>query len=139
MDSSRSLRDSTDEDNRDTDLHSPKAKSESWKGSDPNQVRGKILFSSLKLLRGIAQQSKSDFQVNLRNFGDNLTRSKSLMSKWIDWTNKTSDADLQKFVQNALFAESSGTNWDKGLETARSAISQRLGESPLGEIGRAHV
>lgn len=132
MDSSRSLRDPNEEDKKETKDHSAVA-SPNWKGSDPQQIRGKILLSSLKLLRSLAQESKRDFQVNLRNFGDNRRYLESLREKWIPWTNNTSDQDLKKFVENALFDESSGTNWDEGLQTARSALQERIGQAQIGE------
>lgn len=132
MDSSRSLRDPNEEDKKETKDHSAVA-SPNWKGSDPQQIRGKILLSSLKLLRSLAQESKRDFQVSLRNFGDNRRYLESLREKWIPWTNNTKDQDLKKFVENALFDESSGTNWDEGLQTARSALQERLGQSQIGE------
>lgn len=132
MDSSRSLRDPNEEDRKQTKDHSA-ISSPNWKGSDPQQVRGKILFSSLKLLRSLARESERDFQVNLKNFGDNRRYLESLKEKWIPWTNKTEDQDLRKFVENALFDESSGTNWLEGLQTARNALQERLGQSQIGE------
>ena len=115
MDSSKSLRDGK------------------IKGSDPEKLRGPILKSSLKILRSLAENSQRDFKVSLRNFGANEdpTELKKLQDRWINWTNKTSDEDLSKFVTNAVYDDSPGTYWSLGLASARSAFNERLGQATL--------
>ena len=84
MDSSKSLRDARpDEKSR-----------KNRQGSDPQKIRGKILMSSLKLLRELAEDSKRDFQISLRNFGNNTTDLKPLQDKWVDWTVKIGRAHV---------------------------------------------
>ena len=115
-------------------LRNPKP-SENWhrNGSDPEQIRGKILKSSLKLLRTLARDSKRAFNVNLRNFGKNSDPKelKNLQDNWIPWTDHTTDGDLDKFVKNALYDDSLATEWASGLATAKNQFKQRIGEAQL--------
>ena len=121
MDSSASLRDSIGKNGV------------KFAGSDPNKLRGPILKSSLKLLRKLAEGSKRDFRISLRNFGDNSNPDSlaKLKSNWVDWTADASDGNLSKFVNQALFDGSPNTEWDQGLATARSAFNERLGQAAL--------
>jgi hypothetical protein len=64
MDSSGSLRDATPE-----EISS--GRRQTADGSDPDRKRGKILKSSLKILRSLAEESGRPFNINLRNFGKN--------------------------------------------------------------------
>jgi hypothetical protein len=102
-------------------------------GSDPGKIRGKILTSSLKLLRTLAKDSDRSFQVSLRNFGQNSNPKelKVLQSNWVDWTTNTSDASLGQLVDKALYDNSPATEWTSGLATAKTAFKQRLGEAQL--------
>jgi hypothetical protein len=124
MDSSASLRNSTKDDS-----WYPKYKA----GSDPEKMRGKILTSSLKILRSLAQESDRAFNISLRNFGNNSNPKelKNLQSHWQDWSAKTSDADLSKFVDHALYDESTMTEWTNGLITAKNQFKQRIGQAEL--------
>jgi hypothetical protein len=123
MDSSRSLRDGIPGD------RNPKSK-----GSDPEKRRGPILASSLKLLQELADDSGSEFRVNLKNFGANSDQKSlgELKSKWRPWTEVTkgnSQGVLKDFVERALFNESPGTEWANGLATARLDFNQRISEA----------
>ena len=60
MDSSKSLRDGK-----------PGEARKVVEGSDPERKRGKILLSSLKILRSLAEESDRPLNINLRNFGKN--------------------------------------------------------------------
>jgi len=124
MDSSASLRNSTKDDS-----WYPKYKA----GSDPEKMRGKILTSSLKILRSLAQESDRAFNISLRNFGNNSNPKelKNLQSHWQDWSAKTSNADLSKFVDHALYDESTMTEWTNGLITAKNQFKQRIGQAEL--------
>jgi hypothetical protein len=70
MDSSRSLRDAKPDE---------AAARQFDKGSDPERKRGKILKSSLKILRSLAEESGRSFNISLRNFGGTSTT--TIMSK----------------------------------------------------------
>jgi len=124
MDSSASLRDARADDGYVRDNKD---------GSDPEQMRGKILKSSLKILRSLAQESDRAFNISLRNFGNNSNPKelKNLQSHWQDWSAKTSDADLNKFVDNALYDDSTMTEWTSGLATAKNQFKQRIGQAEL--------
>jgi hypothetical protein len=124
MDSSASLRDARADDGY---------VRENKDGSDPEQMRGKILKSSLKILRSLAQESDRAFNISLRNFGNNSNPKelKNLQSHWQDWSAKTSDADLNKFVDNALYDDSTMTEWTSGLATAKNQFKQRIGQAEL--------
>lgn len=125
MDSSASLRDARDDDGY--------VRKGSKFGSDPEKLRGKILKSSLKILRSLAQESERAFSISLRNFGNNSNPKelKNLQSNWKDWSSKTSDADLNKFVDNALYDDSTRTEWTSGLATAKNQFKQRIGQAEL--------
>jgi hypothetical protein len=106
--------------------------SKSLKETDPGDKRDPILRSSLKLLQKLAEDSGSTFRINLKNFGDNLNSFPSLQSKWIDWT--TVDAgnaknEIDKFVKNALYDDSPGTQWARGLATAKTAFNARINQA----------
>jgi hypothetical protein len=123
MDSSRSLRDGIPGD------RNPKSK-----GSDPEKRRGPILASSLKLLQELADDSGSEFRVNLKNFGANSDQKSlnELKGKWKPWTEVTKDNSqgvLKDFVERALFNESPGTEWANGLATARLDFNQRISDA----------
>jgi hypothetical protein len=126
MDSSASLRNSTRE-----DPWYPKYEV----GSDPEKLRGKILKSSLRILRSLADESDSDFRISLRNFGNNSDPKElqELKSHWQEWSDKTSDAELDKFVDHALYDDSSMTEWASGLASAKKLFKQRIGEAELDE------
>jgi len=123
MDSSRSLRDGK-----------PGEKNPNSKGSDPGKRRGPILSSSLKLLQELAEESGSNFRINLKNFGANSDQKSlnDLKSKWKPWTEVTranSEDVLEDFVESALYNESPGTEWANGLATARLDFNQRISDA----------
>ncbi len=126
MDSSRSLRE-----------YDPKVDPPDWKNndgaSDPKKIRGPILKSSLKLLRTLAKESDRKFFISLRNFGENSNPKelKNLKANWVNWTDETSDDKLDDFVEKALYDDSHGTEWSKGLISARKEFSDRLGTAAL--------
>lgn len=124
MDSSRSLRNATVEEATARKID---------QGSDPDGKRGKILTSSLKILRTLAEESGRNFNVSLRNFGDNSDPKElaALKERWVEWTGKTSDQDLAKFVENALYDDSPGTQWTNGLVSAKDQFKKRIGEATL--------
>ncbi|MCX6443243.1 MAG: hypothetical protein NTW43_03605 [Actinobacteria bacterium] len=124
MDSSRSLRNSKP---------GEKINGPSGIGSDPDDSRGPILLSSLNLLLDLAEDSGNSFRVNLKNFGNNSGEDlKALEAKWVPWTvvkpNK-SESVLNDFVARALFDDSKGTDWAKGLATAKVDFSTRISEA----------
>lgn len=124
MDSSRSLRNSKPGEN----INGP-----SGIGSDPEDRRGKILLSSLNLLQDLAEDSGNSFRVNLKNFGNNSgTELDALKAKWMPWTVVTpdnSESILNDFVERALFDDSKGTDWAKGLATAKIDFNKRISEA----------
>jgi len=126
MDSSGSLRDATPE-----EIKSKKRKTE--KGSDPERIRGKILNSSLKILRSLAEESGRTFNISLRNFGKNSdpTELAKLKERWVEWTSDTSDGALKTFVEKAVYDDSPGTQWANGLVSARDQFKKRIGEAKL--------
>jgi hypothetical protein len=122
MDSSRSLR-----------KEDPKIDEKGYKNkggaSDPEQLRGPLLKSSLKLLFELANESDHDFRVNLKNFGDNSGDLANLKKNWVDWKvidQSNADSALDDFVQRALYDDSKGTQWGAGLTSAKDAFNQRL-------------
>jgi len=121
MDSSKSLRNSKPGEN----INKP-----TGIGSDPDDLRGKILLSSLSLLQDLAEDSGNSFRINLKNFGNNSgDYLDELKTKWIPWTPVTPDNSekvLNDFVTNALFDDSPGTYWADGLATAKVDFSQRI-------------
>ena len=124
MDSSRSLRNSKPGEN----INGP-----SGIGSDPDDRRGPILLSSLNLLLDLAEDSGNSFRVNLKNFGNNSGKDlEALEAKWVPWTvvkpNK-SESVLNDFVARALFDDSKGTDWAKGLATAKVDFNTRISEA----------
>ena len=125
MDSSKSLRATTSQEEA--------AGRNSRKGSDPERLRGKVLKSSLKILRTLAEESDRSFNISLRNFGKNsLPEAKEeLMERWVDWTPKTSDNDLKVFVEKAVYDDSPGTEWTSGIISARDQFQKRIGEAKL--------
>lgn len=124
MDSSRSLRDAKPDE---------AARRKVDGGSDPDGVRGKILKSSLKILRSLADESDRSFNISLRNFGANSNpdEKKKLMERWVEWTGNTSDNDLTTFVEKAIYDDSPGTEWTNGLSSARDQFKKRIGEAKL--------
>lgn len=100
-------------------------------GSDPEQLRGPVLKSSLKLLRTLAEDSDSGFRINLRNFGDNDNPAELALLKenWIPWTTETDDRGLDNFVKKALFDDSTNTNWARGVESARVEFTKIFAEA----------
>jgi len=125
MDSSKSLRATTSQEEA--------AGKPSRKGSDPKQIRGKVLKSSLKILRTLAEESDRSFNISLRNFGLNSSPEykEELMERWVDWTPKTSDSDLKDFVEKAVYDDSPGTEWTSGIISARDQFQKRIGEAKL--------
>lgn len=124
MDSSRSLRDAKPEE---------AAARQFDKGSDPERKRGKILKSSLKILRSLAEESGRSFNISLRNFGDNSDPVElgKLKDRWVDWTDDTSDGDLTEFVERAVYDDSPGTQWTNGLISAQDQFKKRIGQAKL--------
>jgi hypothetical protein len=122
MDSSRSLRDGK-----------PGERREVNKGSDSEGIRGKVLTSSLKILRALAEESDRKFNISLRNFGNNSDPKglSELKENWVDWTGNTSDPELAKFVEKALYNDSPGTQWANGLISAKDQFKKRIGETKL--------
>ena len=124
MDSSKSLRNSKPGEN----INGP-----SGIGSDPDDRRGPILLSSLNLLQDLAKDSGNSFRVNLKNFGNNSgTDLDALKAKWMRWTEVTPDKSesiLNDFVARALFDDSPGTDWAKGLATAKVDFNTRISEA----------
>jgi hypothetical protein len=122
MDSSRSLR-----------KEDPSIDEKGYKNnagaSDPEQVRGPLLKSSLKLLFELASESNHEFRVNLKNFGDNSRDLVNLKKNWVDWKvidKSNANSAIDDFVQSALYDDSKGTEWGAGLTSARDAFNQRL-------------
>jgi hypothetical protein len=105
----------------------------SWSGSDVENRRGPILLSSLSLLQDLAEDSGKSFRVNLKNFGNNSGKDlDALKSKWMPWTEVkpgNSEGVLNDFVERALFNDSKGTDWAKGLATARIDFNARISEA----------
>jgi hypothetical protein len=126
MDSSKSLRDATPAEEKVKKRDFPK-------GSDPEQLRGKVLKSSLKILRTLAEESDRSFNISLRNFGKNSSpeAKQELMERWVDWTPKTSDNDLKVFVEKAVYDDSPGTEWTNGIISARDQFQKRINEAKL--------
>jgi hypothetical protein len=126
MDSSKSLRDATPAEEKVRKRDFPK-------GSDPEQLRGKVLKSSLKILRTLAEESDRSFNISLRNFGKNSSPEarQELMERWVPWTEKTSDDDLTVFVEKAVYDDSPGTEWTNGIISARDQFQKRIGEAKL--------
>lgn len=124
MDSSRSLRDAKPEE---------KGERKVDEGSDPSQLRGKILKSSLKILRTLAKESDRSFNISLRNFGKNSdpTEKSKLMERWVEWTSDTSDDALKVFVEKAVYDDSPGTQWAEGMKSAQDQFKKRIGEAKL--------
>ena len=124
MDSSRSLRDAKPDE---------AAGREFDKGSDPERKRGKILKSSLKILRSLAEESGRSFNISLRNFGKNSDPAElgKLKERWVDWTDETSDGDLSEFVEKAVYDDSPGTQWTNGLISAQDQFKKRIGQAKL--------
>ena len=124
MDSSASLRDARADDGYVRAIKD---------GSDPEKKRGKILKSSLKILRTLADESKRTFNISLRNFGNNSDPKElaKLTQHWVSWTDKTTDSDLNNFVEKALYDDSTMTEWASGLSTARSQFKERIGQARL--------
>jgi hypothetical protein len=81
----------------------------------------------------LAEDSGSSFRVNLKNFGNNSGKDlDALKAKWIEWTEVTpgnSENVLSNFVEKALFNDSPGTDWAKGLATARVDFKKRISEA----------
>ena len=102
-------------------------------GSDPDDRRGPILLSSLKLLQDLAEDSGNSFRVNLKNFGNNSGADlDALKANWVPWTEvKPGDSEgiLKKFVKSALFDDSPGTDWAKGLATAKVDFNTRINDA----------
>jgi len=132
MDSSRSLRDAKPEEASARKVD---------KGSDPEAKRGKILTSSLKILRSLAEESDRKFNISLRNFGDNSDPKElvALKERWVEWTGATSDQDLAKFVQNAVYADSPGTQWANGLISAKDQFKKKIGEATLAGVNSCSI
>ena len=126
MDSSGSLRDATPE-----EIRSGKRQTE--KGSDPDRKRGKILKSSLKILRSLAEESGRTFNISLRNFGKNSdpVELEKLKERWVEWTSDTSDGAWKTFVEKAVYDDSPGTQWANGLISAQDQFKKRIGEAKL--------
>ena len=126
MDSSGSLRDATPE-----EIRSGRRQTE--KGSDPERKRGKILKSSLKILRSLAEESGRTFNISLRNFGKNSdpVELEKLKERWVEWTSDTSDGALKTFVEKAVYDDSPGTQWANGLISAQDQFKKRIGEAKL--------
>jgi len=124
MDSSRSLRDAKPEEANEREFD---------KGSDPGRLRGKILKSSLKILRTLAEESDRTFNISLRNFGKNSDpeEKKKLTERWVEWTGNTSDNDLTAFVEKAVYDDSPGTQWTNGLISAQDQFKKRIGQAKL--------
>jgi hypothetical protein len=124
MDSSRSLRDAKPDE---------AAGREFDKGSDPEGKRGKILKSSLKILRTLAEESGRSFNISLRNFGKNSdpTELGKLKERWVDWTDETSDGELSEFVEKAVYDDSPGTQWTNGLISAQDQFKKRIGQAKI--------
>jgi hypothetical protein len=124
MDSSRSLRNSKPGEN----INRP-----SGIGSDPEDRRGPILLSSLNLLQDLARDSGNSFRINLKNFGNNSGKDlDALKAKWMPWTEvkpDKSESILNDFVARALFDDSPGTDWAKGLATAKVDFNTRISEA----------
>jgi hypothetical protein len=127
MDSSRSLR-NPKKDETDNGI--------SWTGSDVDKRRGPILLSSLSLLQDLAEDTGKSFRVNLKNFGNNSgTDLDALKAKWVDWTEvkpDNSESVLNDFVERALYSDSKGTDWAKGLATAKEGFKKRISEAERG-------
>jgi hypothetical protein len=126
MDSSGSLRDATPE-----EISS--GRRQTVEGSDPERKRGKILKSSLKILRSLAEESGRTFNINLRNFGKNSDPDelKKLKERWVEWTSDTSDGALSTFVEKAVYDDSPGTQWANGLISAQDQFKKRINEAKL--------
>jgi len=124
MDSSRSLRDAKPDEAASRNFD---------KGSDPERKRGKILKSSLKILRSLAEESDRSFNISLRNFGDNSDPKElgKLKERWVDWTGDTSDSALSSFVEKAVYDDSPGTQWTNGLISAQDQFKKRIGQAQL--------
>jgi len=124
MDSSRSLRDAKPDE---------AAGREFDKGSDPERKRGKILKSSLKILRSLAEESGRSFNISLRNFGKNSDSAElgKLKERWVDWTDETSDGELSEFVEKAVYDDSPGTQWTNGLISAQDQFKKKIGQAKL--------
>lgn len=132
MDSSRSLRDAKPDEAAGRDFD---------KGSDPERKRGKILKSSLKILRSLAEESDRDFNISLRNFGDNSDPGElgKLKERWVDWTDDTSDGDLVKFVERAVYDDSPGTQWTNGLISAQDQFKKRINQAKLAGVSSCSI
>jgi hypothetical protein len=122
MDSSKSLRNAKDGEDRRVD-----------EGSDPGRKRGPILKSSLNILQQLAEESNAKFNLSLRNFGKNSDPNElvKLKENWIDWTPGESDKTIDELVDNALYDDSPGTQWASGLATAKSQFKERIGEAQV--------
>ena len=122
MDSSKSLRDGKPGETRNV-----------VEGSDPERKRGKILLSSLKILRSLAEESDRPLNINLRNFGKNSNPEElaKLKERWVDWTGDTSDGSLKSFVDKAIYDDSPGTEWTSGLASAQDQFKKRIGQAKL--------
>ena len=122
MDSSKSLRDGKPGEVRNV-----------VEGSDPDRKRGKILLSSLKILRSLAEESNRPLNINLRNFGKNSNPEEldKLKKRWVDWTEDTSDGFLKSFVDKAIYDDSPGTEWTSGLISAQDQFKKRIGQAKL--------
>jgi hypothetical protein len=122
MDSSKSLRDGRPGEARNV-----------VEGSDPERKRGKILLSSLKILRSLAEESDRPLNINLRNFGKNSNPEElaKLKERWVDWTGETSDSSLKSFVDKAVYDDSPGTEWTSGLASAQDQFKKKIGQAKL--------
>lgn len=124
MDSSRSLRDWVPADGGGRN---------NKEGSDPEGRRGPILKSSLKLLRGLAEESDRDLNISLRNFGGNHKPKELvlLQEQWTDWSKDVSDGAISDFVERALFDDSPGTQYGLALSSAKEQFQSRFNEAEL--------
>ena len=124
MDSSRSLRDAKPDE---------KSARKIDEGSDPGRKRGKILLSSMKILRSLAEESDRPLNINLRNFGGNSKPEElaKLKERWVDWTGDTSDSFLKSFVDKAIYDDSPGTEWTSGLASAQDQFKKKIGQAKL--------
>ena len=120
-------------------MNSPKASlnivyimdnSKSMIENDPDDARGPMMQSTLRILQQVGADSSKPVQYVMVPFGDNNTEQGANAQQWRELTQDNLNREASTLNSEALKEAASGTNWKSGLSVAKTKIEQQKASDP---------
>jgi hypothetical protein len=98
--------------------------------NDPDDARGPMMQSTLRILQQVGADSSKPVQYVMVPFGDNNTEQDANAQQWRKLTQDNLNREASTLNNEALKEAAKGTNWKSGLSVAKAKIEQQKKSDP---------